>query len=121
MRLKNCLKRIYVSFLLLLFIGYYGSIALFYHSHIINGDTIVHSHPYRTDSHGLPLHSHTDKGFITIQLLSCFTVSFIPLYFNFNSIAPIVYEIVLKTKKGLANHTFYYLYSLRAPPSDMLN
>jgi hypothetical protein len=120
-RLKNRFKRIYGYFLLILFLGYYGSITLFYHSHIVNGDTIVHSHPSRTNSHGVPIHSHTDKGFITVHLLSCFVVSFILVYFNFRTIAPIVNKIVLKTKQGSANHTFYYLYSLRGPPLDILN
>ena len=121
LRLKNRLKRIYAYCLLILFLGYYGSITLFYHSYIVLGETIVHSHPFKADSHGSPLHSHTDKGYITIQLLSCFAVSFILLNYSFKTIAPIVYEIVLKTKEGLANHTFHYLYSLRAPPSGMLN
>lgn len=119
LRLKNRFKSILVYSLLILFLGYYGSITLFYHSHIVLGDTIVHSHPFRTDSHGFPLHSHTNKGIITVHLLSCLAISFILVYFCFNSITPILYEIILRTKVGLANHLFHYLCLLRGPPSDM--
>lgn len=38
-------------FLLLLFMGYYGSITLFPHSHIVNGDLVTHSHPYSSSNH----------------------------------------------------------------------
>jgi hypothetical protein len=117
--LKNRVKRIYAYCLLILFMGYYGSITLFYHSHIVLGDTIVHSHPFRSDSHGAPMHSHTDNGYVTIHILASFTVAFIFLYFDFKTKAKVIYEIVPKFKHGTANHSFHYFYSLRAPPTNI--
>ena len=36
--------------LLFIFIGYYSSITLFYHVHIVNGQAIAHSHFFKSDS-----------------------------------------------------------------------
>ena len=118
--LNSRIKRVLAYSLLFIFIGYYASITLFYHSHLIHGDTIVHSHPFKTDNHGAPLHSHSDNSFITIQLLASFSVSFILTYFNFKTNAPVVYEIIQKISHKPTNHTIHYLYSLRAPPAGML-
>lgn len=120
MRFKNSIRRICTYFLLMLFLGYYGSITMFYHSHIVTGDTIiVHSHPFRTGSNGLPLHSHTSNGFITIHLLSTILVSLSFLFFGFKTFAPVVNEIILKTKVTFVNNHQRFLYSLRAPPVNM--
>lgn len=53
-------------FLPLLFIFYAGSISLFPHTHIINGTTIVHSHPFAGD------HSHQAQEAECILHLSVF-------------------------------------------------
>jgi hypothetical protein len=55
--------------LLLLFIGYYGCITLFYHSHLVNGHLITHSHPYK---HSSPFekHSHSGKAYLLIDQLN---------------------------------------------------
>jgi hypothetical protein len=55
--------------LLLLFIGYYGCITLFYHSHLVNGHIITHSHPYK---HSSPFekHSHSGKAYLLIDQLN---------------------------------------------------
>ncbi len=37
-------------FLPVLFISYMAGITLFTHSHVVNGVTIVHSHPFKKDS-----------------------------------------------------------------------
>jgi hypothetical protein len=106
-------------FFLLLFLGFFGSITLFDHAHIVDGTTIVHSHPYKTNSHSIPLHSHSEKGYITIQLLSFLAYTFLFICFNFKTIPPLVGKIVLKIKEGMTYHLIHYLYLLRAPPAGM--
>ena len=49
--------------LLLLFIGYYGSVSLFMHVHVENGVTIVHSHPFQHQGQG-----HHHDSLAEIQL-----------------------------------------------------
>lgn len=51
--------------LLSLFAAYYASVTLFTHIHIVNGCTIVHSHPFSDKNH-----SHTVDQVITIAHLS---------------------------------------------------
>ena len=61
-----------VFLFLLLFMGYYGGITLFPHVHDINGQRIVHSHPYAgTSSH--PGHQHSTQQLQLLQWLSLLT------------------------------------------------
>lgn len=46
-------------FLPVLFISYMAGITLFTHSHVVNGVTIVHSHPFKKGGE----HSHTTVEF----------------------------------------------------------
>lgn len=53
-----------------LFIGYYGSCTLFYHTHHFAWGVVVHSHPYLPGSGGMPDHPHTPSECQTIAQLS---------------------------------------------------
>lgn len=46
-----------------LFLGYYGSVTLFPHTHIVDGGVVTHSHPYVPSSS----HTHTQAA---LQLIS---------------------------------------------------
>lgn len=67
--------------LLLLYIGYFGCVSYFIHSHVYNGVVYVHSHPYKKwakdkDENKEPpfeTHHHTSAGFFTINQLSSIT------------------------------------------------
>jgi hypothetical protein len=118
--MSSRVNKIVRLFFLLLFLGYFGCINFFYHSHIVSGDTIVHSHPYKTNNQGFPSHSHSGKGYITIYMLSIFAVSLLYLFFNFKYIAPLFCFIRSGREEGLPNHKVHYLYLLRAPPAGML-
>ena len=64
------MKQLYLNilkwFLPVLFISYMAGITLFTHSHVVNGVTIVHSHPFKKGSE----HSHTTVEFQLIHLLN---------------------------------------------------
>lgn len=60
-------KRTVCHILVILFAFYYANICFFYHSHIINGVTIVHSHFYSGDhatTGGAAAHSETQLTLI---------------------------------------------------------
>lgn len=61
--------------LLAIFLSYYASITFFMHAHIINGVTVVHSHPYKTNSDGIPDHEHKASEIQLISHLSQFAAS----------------------------------------------
>ena len=53
--------------LLALFSCYYAGISLFFHTHIVNGSTVVHSH-----LGGSADHNHSDSQYAVIDILSTF-------------------------------------------------
>lgn len=68
-------KRIVVGFrllLLLLFVGYYSSVTLFFHAHLVNGVVVVHSHPFQKSTGNGPTqsHSHSSSALVLIQHLN---------------------------------------------------
>ena len=103
---------------LLLFLGYYASITLFSHTHIVDGVTIVHSHPYKSGSGRNPVnHQHTADGFVLIHFISNLltTVSFVAISIS-------AYKAVLKKfnfgklEENFSDLSVLYSYTLRAPP-----
>ncbi len=118
------LKRLSINiskyFFLLLFLGFFGSTTFFNHSHIVNGITIVHSHPYKSAKNGVAEHSHSGSGFLLVHFLSNIiaTVSF----------ALISFAILLILKEKLSTifnnsslcKPLYNSNLLRGPPMGML-
>ncbi|HOG18929.1 MAG TPA: hypothetical protein PKW37_00610 [Salinivirgaceae bacterium] len=109
--------------LLILFLAYYSSITFFPHSHIVDGVTIVHSHPYNPFSEESPTkHNHQKSEYVLIQLLSYFvtTVSFGAILFvaikvNFKDV------IYPKNDEVFSNLHFFCSNGFRAPPLAVLN
>jgi hypothetical protein len=114
--LKKYTNKIKGSLLLALFLFFFASTIFFNHTHIIDGVTIVHSHPYRHTGNGLPHHNHSTNGFILINFLASFT-----------AIAPIIlasvlllfhYIPVLSEGNDISfkNKSFQYSQLFRGPP-----
>lgn len=72
--LNEKLKQILKIALPVIFIAYFCSITFFSHSHVVNGVTIVHSHPYKTDANGNPTHEHSGNE---LQLIAVFSTFFV--------------------------------------------
>jgi len=111
-------KRLFSCFLLTIFLGFYASITLFSHTHIINGVTIVHSHAYKTGKDGKPIsHNHSEKEYSLIQLLSNITTTFATGFVVLGIILLLLYRIiVLNNDDNYLNLSGNCTYSLRAPP-----
>lgn len=58
--------------ILAIYAAYAGSITFFTHTHIINGVTIVHSHPFESDESGNSSHTHNGATIQLIQVLSSY-------------------------------------------------
>ena len=72
-RITNGIGHFFRFFLLILFISYYGSISFFYHAHLVNGQIICHSHPYKTEPNSknpFESHSHSPDAYTLIHQLS---------------------------------------------------
>jgi len=59
-------------FFLILFAGYFSSVTFFPHTHVVEGITIIHSHPYKSlPGNGSSGHSHTGNAIALSLFLSC--------------------------------------------------
>ena len=108
-----------VILLLINFLGYYGSIAFFSHVHVVDGVTIVHSHPYKpVNKNNLPDNPHSNKELKVIQFLSDFFTTGAIVVFS-----ALVHRLLLTLLPTLATEgdfirfTGNFTHSLRAPPS----
>ena len=107
--------------LLILFLGYYGGITLFPHSHIVNGITIIHSHPFKSGKDD-PASSfpHSDKELVVIQLLSVFISTALAFSFILSVLRSFLKHLILIfTTEGYAEPGGNRNNSLRAPPTRM--
>ena len=122
MRIKNSAYKtiLKIAFLAIL-ISYIGSTTFYNHTHIIDGERIVHSHPFTKNDNGESSHKHTSNEIQVIRILSAFnlTESIIPA-FNLNvfHLPPVLLqEEILSTR---TNNCTYGNHQLRAPPAITL-
>ena len=122
-RFRNRFKTIFVYALLILFLGYYGGITLFPHHHIVDGISVVHSHPYRSGPGSVPSdHQHSKNGFVLIQFLSAFIAISPLVFYGVTIIRRIVNNLFLITDENVAvSFSRYCTYLPRAPSLNLHN
>lgn len=81
-------------FLLILFTGFFASTVLFNHTHITEGSILVHSHPFKSDHDGKPLHSHSNTVYFLVFLLNNFIADVNAINTAENILLPFVRNIV---------------------------
>lgn len=103
-----------------LFTGYFLTVSLFEHTHVVDGVTIVHSHPFKSLPGG-GAHQHSNSQFQLFYFLSHFSapdhcVSLLTLQFNpvllFRYAVPLASPDFLSRAEGVL--------SARAPPFSVL-
>jgi hypothetical protein len=106
--------------LLLLFVSYYSSITLFYHSHFVDGRQITHSHPYIPASdNGSPSHQHTDNEFLLIQMLTHFS-SVAAVIFFFSMLRHFLYSrFISRIRIVFFKEPCALLFLNKAPPAKL--
>ena len=107
-------KQIISCFLIVIFTLYYANICFFYHNHVINGTTIVHSH-FHTKAH-TKTGTHTDGELTLISVLSAFQASQVVLLFFGLGVFLFLQTIILSFLKDSAESQPAACISLRAPP-----
>jgi len=103
--------------LLVIFILFLGCTLFFNHTHISDGNIIVHSHPFKADKDGKPLHNHLNYSYVLIHMLNSFIANTSPLViiaalflFSYGELMGIIKEFPLSGSRVLQ-------YNLRGPPS----
>ena len=115
---ENEVKRLVLNitryFLPILFISYLASITFFTHVHVVNGVTIVHSHPFKKDSP----HSHTTVEFQLIHLLNHVVTTGAGIFFlSLQFIACLLYTLSWRPDRAGYCSSVVGVVSLRAPPA----
>ncbi len=62
--------------MLIFFLFFFAGNTFFEHVHYVDGGKIVHSHPYKKDSKGNPVHSHTSSEYLVIEFINTFVYYF---------------------------------------------
>lgn len=103
--------------LLVIFTSYTAAISFYTHMHIVNGVTIVHSHPFKQGNGSQPLHSHTHNGFQLIHSVSsfCLTADVVP-HFSFESFGVRADDFKAGVVNGKLCRSVDGVLCLRAPP-----
>ncbi|MDR2533550.1 MAG: hypothetical protein LBC81_02045 [Tannerellaceae bacterium] len=111
---KDNIKRIISACLLAVFVSYVANTTLFVHTHIVDGQLVTHSHPYRgaPDSPG---HGHSSTQLQTIAQLSLLLAYAAPA---------VIFACFLAGKRSLRNlsvtshkaNNKVYSFCLRGPP-----
>lgn len=100
-----------------IFISYACCISFFFHTHIVNGVTIVHSHPFSTDDNGDTGHEHTGVQFELIQTLSVFFIAGLIAFSLFlKLITPVKCKIYYKPSAVFSSVSPEGISRLRPPP-----
>ncbi|MDR0843948.1 MAG: hypothetical protein LBN71_01915 [Tannerella sp.] len=114
MRVRRKFTQSLTIVLLMIFMSYYVNISFFYHYHIINGVTIVHSHIY-AGQHS-ETGTHTANELTLISGLSTLLVSE-PVLFSIALLILCLLAVFLQEKLSVKAETSGLDYiSLRAPP-----
>ena len=115
-KMKRLLRNIGALFLFVLFTEFWCSTHLFYHSHVVDGQVIVHSHPFEDEGEN----QHTQQELKLISILSAFLSTLpgagipelpLPVYFA-ESLLSHPYDGYIKTFPVHSN-------VLRAPPQNL--
>lgn len=97
--------------LLTLFVGYFGGINLFPHKHYVNGNLIVHSHPFSSEGH-----THTAQSLYLLDSLSHFASKVLQTGIIVSAFILFVHKLEYSQLKCLRTNSHKYSFFLRPPP-----
>lgn len=120
MPLKNLRSDLYRYFLLLLFLGFFASINFFDHTHISDGNIIVHSHPFKHDRNGNPLHSHKDSDYLLIYMLQNYVAIAPAILFFSGMIAILINKNITGDERNKSRKDYAISFLLRGPPFSLV-
>lgn len=119
MKIFKCVKQKIVAilkFLLLaLFVVYYSESTLFLHTHHYKYYSVTHSHPYKSDSAGNPIHTHSEEQLLTIHQLTN-VVLLLSLVVFVAGLLQFLYLTRCLEGVQICRPAFLRYFSLRAPP-----
>ncbi len=107
-------RRIIAHCLLAIFALYYANITLFYHAHIVNGTTIVHSH-FHDKAHTQD-GTHSAAELTLFSVLSDFQSAAVSAFFIVAALLFVVALVLTLLRQGALIESPAACHGLRAPP-----
>lgn len=101
---------------LLLFVVYYAGSNFFAHTHTIDGEKVVHSHPFA----GTNGHHHTTAEFSTLTLVSHFSATAAAMVISAITFRVVISILEIFTTTNQLGFYFNHTNFLRPPPSLQL-
>ena len=99
-----------------IFAGYIGALSFYVHVHMVDGEAVVHSHPFR-NLPGQPFHNHTFADFWLVHHATSYSVtSNVVPYFDWEARWTEVYTIVCCRTVDCFPLVVSGVLFLRAPP-----
>ena len=112
--MKRLSLNIMRCFLPVLFVSYLVSITFFAHIHVVNGVTIVHSHPFKKGA----AHKHSTVELLLVHFLSHLTTDGAAVVFALSLFIPFLLCLLLGRPQHMHSHAPYHgVTALRAPPA----
>lgn len=105
---------LFTTLLLAIFAWYWSSVTLFSHEHFVNGERVMHSHPFAGSSH-----NHSTSQMQTISYLAMFIALAAPMGFALCKFDGFKSEIAIDITEKVVIAT-NAVCSLRAPPVSLL-
>ena len=103
-----------------LFMAYLGCLIAFTHVHIVNGVTIVHSHPYHKNADGTPKEEHTIAEFqLHHQISTILTTGTASATLLLAALTGVVYILICRPVYPVHLRPILGKLSLRAPPVSL--
>lgn len=100
-------------FLPILFVSYLAGITFFTHMHVVNGVTIVHSHPFKKGAE----HNHSTVELLLIHFLSHLTADGTSALLTLSLFIPFLLCLFLRCAQRIhCNSPYHGVTALRAPP-----
>ena len=103
-------------FFIILFVSYYASTTLFFHTHIISGATITHSHLHTNTHHNTESGGHTEYCITLIAQFSHFDYTDFSCNCDLNASQYLLHESKFAETTHWVAAIYFHNLLLRAPP-----
>ncbi len=100
-----------------IFVMFIGCTLFFNHTHISDGNIIVHSHPFNTGQDGKPLHTHKDYSYNLIHFLNNLILTTAPFIVLAELYLILIEGLIEKLKQFHLKGNWALQSPLRGPPS----
>ncbi|HOF21527.1 MAG TPA: hypothetical protein PLO24_09750 [Bacteroidales bacterium] len=113
---RNIILRIQGSALLTIFLLLFAGNNFFHHAHQVDDRIIVHSHPFKSDSQGNPVHKHPATDYLLIHLFNTIVFCFIFSITRAGTVSGPAYTIVPHYRNPFFSLISFLPLKFRGPP-----